>query len=53
MLTVNKDIQDRLTNSQIGNTSHIEFAKGSVCKIYVKLSDEQAGLKAMRSSYLS
>ena len=25
--------------------------KGSVCKVYVKFSDEQAGTKAIRSSY--
>ena len=52
MLTVNMDIQDRLINGQAGNISHIELPQGSACKIYVKFSDEQAGLKAMRSSYL-
>ena len=30
MLTVNLNIQDRLINCQTGNTSHIEFSKGSV-----------------------
>ena len=52
MLTVNIDIQDRLINSQTGNISHTEFTQGSVCKIYVKFPDEQAGLKASRSSDL-
>ena len=49
MLTVNIDIQDHLINGQTGNISHIELAQGSACKIYVKFSDEQAGLKAIRS----
>ena len=52
MLTVNIDIQDRLTNAQTGNINYLEFAQGSVQKVYVKFSGEQAGLKAMRSSYL-
>ena len=52
MLRVNLDIQDRLINGQTGNISHTEFAQDSVRKVYVKFSDEQAGLKAMRSSYL-
>ena len=52
MLTVIFDIQDRLNNGQTGNASHTEFAQGSVCKVYVKFSDERAGLRAIRSSYL-
>ena len=52
MLTVNLEIQDRLINGQTGNISHAEFAQSSVRKVYVEFSDEQAGLKAMRSSYL-
>ena len=52
MLTVTLDTQDRLINGQTGNISYIEFARGSVKKVYIKFSDEQAGLKAMRSSYL-
>ena len=51
-LTVNLDIQDYLINGHTGNISHIEFTQGSVWKVYVKFSDEQAGLKAMRSSYV-
>ena len=46
------DIQDRLINCQTGTISHIEFAQGSVRKVYVKFSNEQTGLKAMRLSYL-
>ena len=57
MLTVNRhsgssnqwpniDIQDRLI------IRHIEFAEGTVHKVYVKFSDEPAGLKAMRPSYV-
>ena len=48
MLTVNIDIQDRLTNGQLGIIRHIEFAQASVRKVYVKFSDEQAASKAMR-----
>ena len=51
MLTVNIDIQDRLVNSQNENISHTEFLE-SLYNVNVKISDEQAGLKAMRSSYL-
>ena len=52
MLTVNIDIQDRLINGQTGIVRHIDFAQGSACKVYIKVSDKQAGSKAMRSSYL-
>ena len=52
MLTVNVYIQDRLINGQTGNIEDIEFAEGTVRKVYVKFSDEQAGIREMRSSYL-
>ena len=52
MLTVNIDIQYRLINGQTGNIRHIEFAEGTVHKVYVNFSDEQADLKAMRSSHV-
>ena len=52
MLTVNIYIQDRLINGQTGIIRHIEFAEGSARKVYITFSDEQAGSKAMRSSYL-
>ena len=52
MLAVNLDIQDRLINVQTRNVRHIEFVQVSVQKKYIKFSDEKAGLKAMRSSYL-
>ena len=48
MLTVNIDIQDPLINGYTGIIRHIEFPQGSVCTVYVKFSDEQAGSKAMR-----
>ena len=48
MLAVNIDTQDGLINSQTGIIRHTEFAQGSARKF----SDEQAGLKAMKSSYL-
>ena len=49
MLTVNIDIQDCLINNQTGNISHNEFAWGSLSKVFVKFSNEQAGSKGMRS----
>ena len=53
MLTViSIDIHDHLINGQTGNTIDIEFAQGSVYKLYVTFSDEQAGFKPMRSSYI-
>ena len=52
MLTINLVRQDRLINGQTGKISYIEFPHGAVQKVYVKFSDEQAGLKKMRSSYL-
>ena len=52
MLTVNVDIQGRLNNEQTGNIEHIEFVQGTIHKVYVKFSVEQAGTRAMRSSYL-
>ena len=54
MLTVNLGIQDCPINGQTQNIfSHIKFAESSVLKVCAKFSDEQAGLKAMRSSYLN
>ena len=52
MLTVNIDIQYRLINGQTGNIRHTEFAEGTVHKVYVNFSDEQADLKATRSSHV-
>ena len=31
---------------------HTEFAQGSAYEVYIKFSDEQVGLRAIRSSYL-
>ena len=52
MLTVNLDIQDRLINGQTENIRNIKFSQGCVKKVYIKFSDEQAGLKVTISSYL-
>ena len=38
--------------SGTGSINHIEFTQGSDQKVYVNYSDEQAGLKEMRLSYL-
>ena len=40
MLTVNKDIRDRLINGQTEIIRHIEHAQASARKVYVKFSDE-------------
>ena len=52
MLTVNKDIRDRLINGQTEIIRHIEYAQASARKVYVKFSDEWDGSKEMGSSYL-
>ena len=49
ILTVNIDIQDRRTKSQTENLKHIEFDQGRIGKAYVKFSDEQDGLKAIKN----
>ena len=52
MLTFDLDTQDCLINDKIGNISDIEFAQGSVWKVYVNFSDEKTVLKAVRPFYL-
>ena len=52
MSQVNSNIHFRLINGQTGNNSQIEFAQSSVQKVYIKFVDEQAGVKAVGSSYL-
>ena len=52
MLAVNIYIQDHLINGQTGIIRHINFARNSARKVYIKFSDEQPGSKSMRSSYL-
>ena len=50
MITVNINIQDRLTNGQLGTIKHIfKDKKGLVSKIYLKLDDTKAGLHCMNS----
>ena len=51
ILAINLDAEDRLINGQTENISNIEFAHGSVRKVYVNVSDKQVGLNATRSSY--
>ena len=52
MSTDNRDIQDHLSNGKTGNIGHVEFARDSVYKLYIKFSNQHAGLKALKSSYL-
>ena len=40
MLTVNINIQYRLIIGQKGIANHIEFAQGSICKLYITFSDK-------------
>ena len=51
-MAVNVDIQDRIINSQTEKIRNSEFAQDVVRKEYVKYFDKQAGLKAIRWSYL-
>ena len=44
-------MQDRQINGQTAIMRHIELAKGSVCKVYVKFFNEKAGTKGMRSLF--
>ena len=53
MLKTNVDIKNHLINGQKDFITHIEFAQGSVHKVCLKFSDEQAGSKAMKSTYLT
>ena len=52
MVTVNIITQDHLINGQTGIIRHINFARSSARKVFIKFSDEQPGSKAMRLSYL-
>ena len=52
ILKVNLDIHDHLINCQTGNTSYNEFAEGSVGKVYLKFSDEQADINTTRSPHI-
>ena len=45
-------MEDRLINGQTGNIRHIELDEGSTGNVYVKFSDVQAGLQAMKLHYL-
>ena len=52
MLTVYIDTNDCLINGKTEIIRYIAFAQGSACKIYVKFSDEQGGLKVLKTPYL-
>ena len=52
MLKVNIGIHDRLINDQTRNIRHTKFSRGSVCKVCITFSGDQAGLKIMISSSL-
>ena len=53
MSPVNMGIQHRLINGQTGSIRHIQLAKSSSHKVYVKFCDEQANSKAIRLSFLN
>ena len=46
MLTANIDISDTLINGQLGTIFDFEHNEGNITKIYLKLDDTKAGLKA-------
>ena len=46
MLTANIDISDRLINGQLGTIFDFEHNEENITKIYLKLDDAKAGLKA-------
>ena len=43
MLTVNRDVQDRLINGQIGVVKHIKIIENKVSIKYTKFNDPDAG----------
>ena len=49
MLTVNIGFQDRLVNGQLGNVMYIAGNSQDISKIYLKLDDTRAGVKAMNA----
>ena len=49
MLTVNIGFQDRLVNGQLGNVMYIAGNSQGISKIYLKLDDTTAGVKAMNA----
>ena len=51
MITVNIDISEKLINGQIGIVKSISYKNGCASKIYVRLFDQEAGLKKMATDY--
>ena len=50
MLTSNIDVTDKLNNGQMGRVYSFKFdLNGNIVKIYLKMDDETAGLRAMNS----
>ena len=54
MITYNIDIEDRLTNGQIGTVRHIAVDnRACVEKLFIELDDNKAGCKMIRQDYLA
>ena len=53
MITKNIDLKDRLINGQIGTIMQFKFKNDDLVKIYIKLDDERAGVKALNSDPIS
>ena len=49
MITSNIDVADRFSNGQIGTVTHIKLEVSKVSCIYVRMYDETAGLKLIKS----
>ena len=50
MLTSNIDVSDKLSNGQLGTVHSFKFdLNGNIVKVYLKMDDETAGLRAMNS----
>ena len=53
MLTVNIDIQDRLTNGQMGVVEYFEIVENAVSTIFIKFDDLEAGQKLIGANRLA
>ena len=53
MLTTNVDVSDRLINGQLDYIYDFPTNIGTVTKIYIKLDDNAAGLKAIQNESLA
>ena len=50
MVTTNIDISDRLINGQLGSVFDFEYSGANITRIYLKLDDPTAGLKAQSTN---